>query len=183
MRILLVLAAAFCLPLPASAVNKCVGADGRAVFQDMPCADGRGEKMVIRPASGNAPMAPPATATQAAGVGAATAAPQTEVERLRALADRLRDGNRISSLEVRVIPDAYGRVNAQKARCDAEFEALRARKAQANNNLAGATWEQSISSEMAAVATRCDTEGRVLQADLDRYQKELAALKGGARQP
>ena len=35
-----------------------------------------------------------------------------------------------------------------------EMDALRAQKARANNNLAGATWEQSLSTEMQAVASR-----------------------------
>ena len=35
-----------------------------------------------------------------------------------------------------------------------EMDALRAQKARANNNLAGATWEQSLSTEMQAVAAR-----------------------------
>lgn len=38
---------------PALAVNKCVSADGRTVFQDAPCSAGRGEKVNIRPAMGS----------------------------------------------------------------------------------------------------------------------------------
>jgi len=38
---------------PAWAINKCTGADGKVVFQDLPCA-GRGEKIEVRPASGYA---------------------------------------------------------------------------------------------------------------------------------
>lgn len=38
---------------PAWAINKCTGADGKVVFQDLPCA-GQGEKMDVRPASGYA---------------------------------------------------------------------------------------------------------------------------------
>ena len=36
------------------AINKCTGPDGKMVFQDMPCA-GKGERIDVRPASGNAP--------------------------------------------------------------------------------------------------------------------------------
>lgn len=38
---------------PVWAVNKCTGADGKVVFQDAPCA-GKGETIIVRPASGNA---------------------------------------------------------------------------------------------------------------------------------
>ncbi|WP_199227672.1 DUF4124 domain-containing protein [Acidovorax sp. HMWF018] len=47
---------------PAWAVNKCTGPDGKTVFQDAPCT-GKGEKIEVRPASGNVsqPAAPVAT--------------------------------------------------------------------------------------------------------------------------
>lgn len=49
--------------MPALAVNKCVGADGRTVFQDAPCAGGKGEKLDVRPAMGaNAGASEPAKA-------------------------------------------------------------------------------------------------------------------------
>lgn len=44
-----------CSCAPAWAINKCVGADGRVEFQDAPCADGRGGRIDVRPASGHAP--------------------------------------------------------------------------------------------------------------------------------
>ena len=49
---------------PAWAINKCIGPDGKAVFQDAPCA-GKGEEIKVRPASGSAPAAaPPASAPE-----------------------------------------------------------------------------------------------------------------------
>lgn len=39
---------------PAWAINKCTQPDGSVVFQDAPCAGGKGEAIVVRPASGNA---------------------------------------------------------------------------------------------------------------------------------
>jgi len=38
---------------PAWAINKCTGADGKVVFQDLPCA-GQGEVIEVKPASGAA---------------------------------------------------------------------------------------------------------------------------------
>ncbi|MBX9836009.1 MAG: DUF4124 domain-containing protein [Burkholderiaceae bacterium] len=42
------------LAAPAWAINKCTGTDGKVSFQDAPCADGKGEALRIRPASGAA---------------------------------------------------------------------------------------------------------------------------------
>lgn len=42
---------------PAWAINRCTGADGKTVFQDAPCT-GKGEKIEVRPASGNATQQP-----------------------------------------------------------------------------------------------------------------------------
>jgi len=61
------------LPLPAEAINKCTGADGKVSFQDAPCA-GKGEKIDVRPASGNAPLPAPRAAEPAPAVAAPTPA-------------------------------------------------------------------------------------------------------------
>jgi hypothetical protein len=61
--------------------------------------------------------------------------------------------------------------------CDKELSRLRASKSNASNNLAGATWEQSLSTEMSAIATRCDTETRMLQDDLSRFRQEVTELR------
>lgn len=68
------LAALTAMALPVQAqVYKCKGSDGRTVMQQMPCADGRGGKVDVRPASGHAPqtaaaapapVAPPASAPE-----------------------------------------------------------------------------------------------------------------------
>jgi len=61
-------------------------------------------------------------------------------------------------------------------RCEHQQQALSQRKALANNNLAGATFEQSISAEMQAAATTCDTKARDLCARLESLEKELREL-------
>lgn len=48
----LFLAAALLSSAPTWAINRCTGPDGKTVFQDAPCA-GKGEKIEVRPASGN----------------------------------------------------------------------------------------------------------------------------------
>lgn len=53
--------------------------------------------------------------------------------------------------------------------------ALRNRKQSAANNLAGATWELSLSSEMSAVATRCDTKQREMALERENLLKECSS--------
>ena len=53
-----------------------------------------------------------------------------------------------------------------------EMDSLRAQKSRANNNLAGATWEQSLSTEMQAVAARYK-----VMNDVD--QEQIKALREG----
>lgn len=159
------------------AINKCIGADGKPVFQDHPCADGRGGKIDVRPASGSAPIPPRPVSDNPSVPTTASNRPLTQAEKDEALSKVYQRDSRIISLEVRLVPDAKNAVNRKRLQCDSELAQLRARKQAANNNLAGATWEQSISAEMQAIATRCDTENRLLQSDVARLEKELTDLQ------
>lgn len=157
----------------AFAINKCTTPDGKTIFQDAPCPTGQGGKIEVKPASGQAPAqqiqtAPGATSAQA---------PITETQRLENLATALHKENRLHTLEVRAIPDARVAIDQQKSRCDSEMTKLRSRKQLSRNNLAGATWEQSISTEMGAIATRCDTENRYLVGVLESLLKEQTELR------
>lgn len=172
--------AALCFTGHAFAINKCRSPDGKTVFQDVPCATGEGGKIDVKPASGSGQANGPTQNTPGM-IGASPAAqrpqPQTEAQRIEAQADLLNKENRLRTLDVRAIPDARHAVTRQKARCDGELAALKSKKNRANNNLAGATWEQSISSEMAAVATRCDTESRTLSSTLEGLLNEQSSIK------
>lgn len=57
-----------------------------------------------------------------------------------------------------------------RSEMNAELDVLRSKKAMANNNLAGATWEQSISAEMSAVVSRYDARIRSLEGEVARLQ-------------
>jgi len=63
-----------------------------------------------------------------------------------------------------------------EAMMDSELAALRAKKSQARNNLAGATWEQSISTEMEAVAARYATKIRIARDEIEALRKERSTL-------
>lgn len=167
---------------PAWAINKCTGADGKVVFQDAPCA-GKGETLNVRPASGasrSLPVADAPTATPAGGDPAPGQAPMTEVQRIEKQIAESQKARRKQEFEVRLVPDAEAAIHSHRAQCDAEIRALQIKKTSANNNLAGATWEASISSEMAAVATRCDTRNRELRENAARLRAQCTEL-GGCR--
>ena len=161
---------AMCLAPAAWAVNKCTGADGKVVFQDAPCADGKGGKIDVKPASGFGSTPPPA------GVGAAPAvapgAPSMSKE--GAFGE---SWQRRTFLENRGVPEAKVGLRNHLQRCEAKQRELASRKNSANNNLAGATWEQSISMEMQAAATMCDSQTRELRTQVDALEKELRDLQ------
>lgn len=75
----------------------------------------------------------------------------------------------------------HSRIREQEDRMSGELAALRAKKAQANNNLAGAVWENSISEEMSAVVARYDVRIRGLREEIRRLEGEREALRAGAR--
>lgn len=159
MNIHALLAAALLAATPAWAIHKCKAPDGKTVFQDIPCT-GQGEKLEVRPASGSAHPAQAAAAPEATKEGVFGESWQ-----------------RRTYLENRGIPDARSALQAQLKQCDAKQAELAAKKWRAMNNLAGATWEQSISTEMQAAATMCDARTRELRTQLEEYEKELRELK------
>lgn len=111
------------------------------------------------------------------GAGVITKKP-TEAERLNALTEASQRERRKNDLDERLVPYARAAIDYQQAECDGQLKALQSKKRAANNNLAGATWEGSISSEMTAIATRCDTRSRNLREELDALRKECLALGG-----
>jgi chromosome segregation ATPase len=166
------LLAAICAP--SWAINKCTLPDGKVAFQDAPCSGGKGVALTVRPASGDGTLISPAATSSAT----ASEKPKTEAQRLQGLIDESQRDRRKRELVVRLVPDAQFAISRERAQCDQELKALQTKKMSANNNLAGATWETSISSEMTAIATRCDTRNRELRTDFDDLKKECQALGG-----
>lgn len=170
-----IIAAALMLAsLDAWAINKCIGPNGSAVFQDAPCP-GQGGQINVRPASGHAPNStPPPSDPQ----GSASSKPMTEAQRIEQSIKASKDGRRRKALETYLISDLQSSLNQHNRACDADIAALRRKKGLANNNLAGATWEESISSEMNAVALRCDSKTKDMRERLAEMKKECADLGG-----
>ena len=159
---------------PAFAINKCTGLDGKISFQDAAC-DGKTEKLDVKPASGKAPAN---IATNDGTLQANATRPMTEAQKIEAQIAASQGDRRKRELELRLVPDAFTAINQQRTQCDRELKVLQDRKARASNNLAGATWEGSISSEMTAIATRCGTRNSEVREDHAALVKECQALGG-----
>lgn len=163
---------------PAWAINKCTGPTGQVTFQDAPCATGTGGRIEVRPASGRAPES---AAPMASSPGGSTTPPkvqQTEAQRLEKVLASSQAYRRRVDLESLLVPQAQGALYQTRARCDSELKSLHAQKSRANNNLAGATWEASLSQEMQAVSTRCDTQQRELKEEYESLRRECIGLGG-----
>lgn len=154
---------------PAMAVYKCKDATGRIAFQERPCetSGATGKQIDIRPTANVAPAAAPSAA----------APPQTEVMRLRAQSEHSKKEHRLRELTERELPAAQGRARKASTRCKNEMHAVGRQKVYANNNLAGATWEQSLSTEMHAIATQCSSEISLLNSEVDRLMMEKRMLE------
>lgn len=150
---------------PTWAINKCSQPNGTFVFQDAPCA-GKGEKLDVRPATGRVRPAEPVAAING------EPAPKRKTE-----AQRIEEMVATSQLERR-LKDAIAAIQSTREQCAQEMKSLQFKKQLANNNLAGATWESSISGEMTALATSCDTRNRELREDAAALRAECRELGG-----
>jgi hypothetical protein len=157
---------------PASAINRCVLKDGKVVFQDRAC-EGAGEAIQVRPASGPAPTVAKPASSPAAPASAMTPAQRMEEDIAQSQRERRR-----TELEVRTVPSLLAQLAQLRSQCDSELRSLQIKKQSANNNLAGAQWETSISQEMSAISARCDTRNRELREDLDIQRRACQALGG-----
>ena len=166
-----VLAALFMIAAqPSWALYKCVGAGGAVSFQEQPCERAQTQTAIKplveapRPGTGGSSNAMQPSAPDAPGgrLSLQEQSRQAEAERLRFDAQyRLRDKS--------------AELQRHREFCDREQRAILANRARANNNLAGAMYEQSIATEAAAAATRCDTRGRDLQAEVEEARRQCAA--------
>lgn len=122
-------------------IYKCEGPNG-IQFSDKPCEGTPSEEVQVDYAEPTAEQRAMTEQTRAA-----TGRMVEEVDHQRA---------------VRTLESRIARLKGER---DDEIGALRRKKRYANNNLAGATWEQSISEEMKAVAQRYNAD---IQAARDR---------------
>ena len=157
------------LPPVVSAQYKCTAADGSVSFQQTACASVQKQQaLTIKPAMGS----DPAPAADGSKPGAGGTADQRMVRAIE-------QERRIRGLEQTVV-NTEAAINNRNAALSAEMAALQGRKQSARNNLAGATYEQSISTEMQAVAAKYKTMNDV---DLERLKQLRADLAAAKQQP
>lgn len=132
--------------------------DGKTVFSDQPCSQGA-EKINVKPATGHA---------DAVSEADAVAASKAFVEKTNTNAKR-------NALDAD-IERAQDRINSLQNGRDRELAALREKKQRANNNLAGAVWEQSISNEMIAVTDSYNSKISAAERTLTDLRTKRAAL-------
>lgn len=156
----------------AHAVYKCPQSGGGTVFQEMPCRGADGQQLQVR--SRATPTAPSASGAGTGGQGKQLTVEQRLVKTLER-DRRIREANQeIADTEARI-----ARRNEQMGR---ELDALRTQQSQASTNLAGATYRQSLSLEMQAVASKYKTMNDVDVERLRSLRATLATLQAAAPQ-
>jgi hypothetical protein len=155
-----------------SAFYKCV-VDGKTTFTDQPCEENaKSEEVHI------APFVPVLGATSNASNDNEQQKQEmssTSIQRMNQATARLYKERREAELERAIVEKREHITNLQVA-MELEVAKLRVKKNYSNNNLAGATWESSISEEISATVKRYDSKIEVAQKDIDRMYKELESL-------
>lgn len=147
-------------------VYKCAGPNGTTVFADAPCAAGA-KPLDVRPAAGR--YVEPTQVEQASPVESPPPAAAPSLQKRADTAARRRGLQNEIDFQER-------RIGAKTDEMNAKLDELRTRKQRAYNNLAGATWEQSISQEMNAVAASYDSEIKGMRDELARLRSERDRL-------
>lgn len=147
----------------ASAQYKCVDTNGKVAFQQMPCSAAEKEQKIRVFPSEAAKQVPPSTAPSQPAL-----TPDqrllANIERERRLEEKARTIDYLQG-QVAYLEEVIARRNVQMS---SEIAVLQSKKGYSKNNLAGATWEQSISVEMQAVAQKYKTMNDI---DLDRLRQ------------
>jgi len=161
------------LPGVASAQYKCVDAAGRVSFQQTPCA--AQEKQQPLTLRSGAPTQPVAPTVSPAGAGPAPPTDQAASADQRMLR-KMQSERRVIDLE-RAVQAVEFNIANRNVQMQNEFAALRSLKAGANNNLAGATYAQSLSTEMEAVTSKYKALNDVDQERLKMLRADLATAR------
>jgi predicted RNase H-like nuclease (RuvC/YqgF family) len=146
----------FTLPLLAQAdIYKCVN-EGKTTFSQLPCGE-TAQVVTVKPSKRNE---------------SSTASREIYTKQLNAIEIRIE----IKKLE-REISQLRTKKRSLLRTMDAELATLRQKKQTAANNLAGATWEASISSEMQSVSHSYKTKIETTQSRIDEANRNLERLR------
>lgn len=140
-----------CLPAQAQSIYKCVDDQGRKTFSQSPCADDA-EKITVK--NDNAGLS----------VG-----PKGDFSKMR-------DSNAIRGMNRKIDTLSYEADTLRNKR-EGELAALREQKSYAANNLAGATWLQSLSAEMQTVTDTYNSQIESKRDEIKRLQQEIRDIR------
>jgi Domain of unknown function (DUF4124) len=148
---------------------KCVE-NGKTTFQGTPCV-GAGATVSVTPANGSSSSPQPSPASD-----------KSQPPEQSSLA-KTKDHVRSMELERRLRENAYeienleSKIRGYQSGLDRDLAALRRKKAYAENNLAGATYEQSISTEMQSVSDRYKVNIQIAQDQMSQLRSEASELR------
>jgi len=137
---------------------KCQDKWGQPIFSQRPCGENAETGTVSGPEHTGGPVAPTAAAP-AMPPGESSAWDRIEAANL------LREANR-------EIDRREDRISSLERERDQKIAALKNKKRYANNNLAGATWEESISTEMRAINDQYQSKIDSQRSIIDRLQEQ-----------
>lgn len=161
------------LPGIALAQFKCTGADGKVSFQQMPCqGQAKAQRLELRDQQPTA-----STADTTGDDSPRPAKPRKAADVV--VAEKMARDRRVRELE-RQVADAEGGFDIRNQRMAVEMDQLHSQRYRANNYLAGATYEQSLATEMHAVAAKYKALNDVEIERLKTLREELARAKAAA---
>lgn len=164
MRFLVFFAAVFSLSTGASSVYVCTDSYGKKSFQQRPCKGAaKSEVKTLK-------IHQPAVGAHATGGGGRKLATDSAIYK------EMRYNRKLAKMK-REIAKSEGYIAKLEASMERELYLVKRKKRFANNNLAGATWEESLSSEMQAIsskyASKINAERDTLKRLRERYDKAL----------
>ncbi|EHR39590.1 DUF4124 domain-containing protein [Alishewanella jeotgali] len=165
MRKLLIFSALFFPVCVNAQVYKCE-VDGVVTYSQQPCAD---NAELTQYSTENSVQSDPPQANDSA---TQTARPTQPAANHEAELARINESIRKRNINTEITRLTAERNRKMRER-DQKMAQLRRTKQSAANNLAGATWEESLSKEMSAVAMQYDTDIRSLDNRIDRLREDL----------
>jgi len=152
---------------------KCVDAKGSTSFQQTPCPPAEKEQK-IRVFTGEAARQPPPVAATPPQLNADQRI-LANIQRERRLEEKTQALDNLER-QIAYLESVIDKRNTQMA---TEISALQHKKSYAKNNLAGATWEQSISTEMQAVTQKYKAMNDVDFEKLKQFRSQLEGVRSG----
>ena len=143
---------------------KCKDKWGQPIFSQRPCGDNAETGTVSGPEHTGGPVTPSAAAPATSSEG------PSAWDKIEA-ANALREANR-------EIDRREAQISSLERERDQKLAALKNKKRYANNNLAGATWEESISSEMQAINDQYQSKIDSQRRKIDRLQEQADRVAG-----